>query len=190
MLSFLPCLHTCQSVRLASCLFPGGVPGSTRPRYQGKRCGLGEPLEALVLTSPLKENPHSDSSEQMAALSSTVRDTSSLQTGCLACFAIFVPSKGQSSCRGRPGSWPYLGKRGTGSRHRATGLCYGQMTSFNPYSEVHGSDTDLRLMDVCLAGPLALQCSSALIRSPCYALSYYLSFLDKVADVRHFISLL
>lgn len=45
MLSFLPCLQTCQSVRLASCLFPGAVPASTSPRYQGKRCGLGEPFE-------------------------------------------------------------------------------------------------------------------------------------------------
>lgn len=146
MLSFLPCLHTCQSVRLASCLFPGGVPGSTRPRYQGKRSGLGEPLEALVLTSPLKENPHSDSSEQMAAPSSTVRDMSALLTACLTCFAIFVPSKGPSSCRGRPGSWPYLGKQGTGSKHRASGLCYGQMITFNPCNDVHGWDIDLGLI--------------------------------------------
>lgn len=105
----------------------------------------------------------------MAAPCFMVRNMSVLPTGCLACFAIFVPSKGPSYGRGRPGSLPYLEKQSPGSRHCATGLYYGQMTSFNPCGGVPSWDTDLGLMDMGPVVPLALQCSLTLTRSLCSA---------------------
>lgn len=105
----------------------------------------------------------------MAAPCFTVRNTSVLPTRCLACFAIFVPRKGPSYWRGRPGSLPYLEKQSPGSGHHATALYHGQMASFNPCGGVPSWDTGLGLVDVGPVVPLVLQCSLTLSRSLCCA---------------------
>lgn len=105
----------------------------------------------------------------MAALCFTVRNTSVLPTRCLACFAIFVPRKGPSYWRGRPGALPYLEKQSPGSRHHATAPYHGQMASFSPCGGVPSWDTGLGLVDVGPVVPLALQCSLTLSRSLCCA---------------------